>query len=101
MSEDKILNELEKIKQLTMLGVKQALTMSDTALLTGMSKSHLYKMVCYKKIPFYKSEGGKITYFNKDEVTAWMLQHRVKTVSELETEAVNYIVTGKRKGAVL
>ena len=91
-------NELEQIKQLTLLTAKKALTMSDCALLTGLSKSHLYKLVCRKAIPYYKSDGGKLTYFDKSEVEAWQLQHRVKTSSELETEATNYIVTGKRKG---
>lgn len=91
-------NELEQIKQLTMLGAKKALTMNDTALLTGLSKSHLYKLVCAKKIPYYKSQGGKLTYFEKSEVEAWQLQHRIKTSSETDTEAANYIVTGKRKG---
>jgi hypothetical protein len=52
-----------------------------------------------KKIPYYKSQGGKITYFDKDELNAWMLQHRVKTVNEIETEAANYLVTGKKGGA--
>jgi hypothetical protein len=56
-------------------------------------------LVCQKKIPYYKSNGGKLTFFDKNEVEAWCLQHRVKTVSELETEAANYVVTGKRKGA--
>jgi excisionase family DNA binding protein len=95
-----IKTELQEIKHLTLLVAKKALTMSDCALLTGLSKSHLYKLVCYKKIPYYKSEGGKLTYFDKDEVNKWMLQHRVKTADELETEATNYIVTGKhsRKG---
>lgn len=92
---DEVLKELAELKQLTVLGAKQALTMSDTALLTGLSKSHLYKLVCAKKIPYYKSEGGKLTYFDKNEVTAWQLQHRVKTTSELEVEAANYLVTGK------
>ncbi|MDR1348371.1 MAG: helix-turn-helix domain-containing protein [Prevotellaceae bacterium] len=88
-------NELQQIKQLTVLGAKKALTMSDCALLTGLSKSHIYKLVCSKKIPYWKSQGGKLTYFDKDELNAWLLQHRVKTTSEIETEAANYIVTGK------
>jgi excisionase family DNA binding protein len=97
--EEVILKELQQIKQFTLLGAKKTLTMSDCALLTGLSKSHLYKLVCQKKIPYYKSDGGKLTYFDKSEVEAWQLQHRVKTADELEAEAANYIVTGKRKGA--
>ena len=95
--EDIILSELQELKKLTVLAAKKALTMSDAALLTGLSKSHLYKECCAKKIPHWKSDGGKLTYFDKDELNGWMLQHRVKTNAELETEAANYIVTGKRK----
>jgi excisionase family DNA binding protein len=94
--EEKFLNELQKLKNLTLLGVKQSLTMNDTALLTGLSKSHLYKLVMNKQIPYYKSSGGKITYFDKDEVTKWMLQNRVATSSEIEAKALNYCVTGKK-----
>jgi len=93
-----IKNELQQIKQLTMLGAKKALTMNDTALLTGLSKSHLYKLVCRKAIPYYKSDGGKLTYFDKSEVEEWCLKHRVKTADELETEAATYAVTGKKGG---
>jgi excisionase family DNA binding protein len=95
--EEKIFNELQTIKQLTLLGAKQALTMSEAALLTGLSKSHLYKLVCYKKIPHYKSQGGKLTYFDKGELTAWQLQYRIKTVDEIEQEAATYCVAGKTK----
>ena len=89
-------NELQQIKQFTLLGAKKVLTMSDVSLLTGLSKSHLYKLCCAKKIPYWKADGGKLTYFDKSEVEAWQLQHRVKTVDELNTEAANYIVTGRR-----
>jgi hypothetical protein len=56
-----------------------------------------------KEIPYYKSDGGKLTYFDKSEVEAWCLKHRVKTDDELETEAATYIVTGKhsKKGGAL
>jgi len=90
---------LQEIKRLTVLSAKRALTMSDAALLTGLSKSHLYKQVCSKKIPYWKSDGGKLTYFDKTELEAWMLQHRVKTMYETEQEAANYLVTGKTAAA--
>ena len=97
--ESSILNELQELKKLTVLGTKQALTMGDASLLTGLSKSHLYKLVMYKKIPYYKSDGGKLTYFDKDELNGWCLKHRVKTNDEVEQEAVNHCVIGKKGGA--
>ena len=95
--ETQILNELQELKKLTLLGVKKALTMSDCSLLTGLSKSHIYKLVMNKKILYWKSDGGKLTYFDKQEIEAWLLQHRVKTADEIETEAVNYVVLDKGK----
>jgi len=94
--EEIIFNELQELKQLTLLTAKKALTMKDAAFLTGLSMSNLYKQVWKKKIPHYKSSGGKLTYFDRDELNAWMLKTRIKTADEIEQEAVNYIVTGKR-----
>jgi excisionase family DNA binding protein len=99
MSELEFKTEFSELKKLALLGAKRALTMSDCALLTGLSKSHLYKKVMNKEIPYYKSDGGKLTYFDKSEVEAWCLKHRVKTAAELEIEAVTYCVTGKTGGA--
>jgi excisionase family DNA binding protein len=99
MDYDVILNRLDEIKNFTLLGAKQALTMSEAALLTGLSKSHLYKLVCAKRIPYYKAqEGGKLTYFDKNELNCWCLSRRIKTNEELELEAATYLVTGKIGG---
>ena len=95
--EAKILNELQELKKLTLLGVKKVLTMSDCSLLTSLSKSHIYKLVMNKKIPYWKSDGGKMTYFDKQEIETWLLQHRVKTIAEIESEAENYVVLGRWK----
>ncbi|GAB6119249.1 helix-turn-helix transcriptional regulator [Dysgonomonas termitidis] len=93
--EEQLLNELQKIRELTLLGIKKALTMTDASLLTGLSKSHLYKLVCAKKIPYYKSQGGKLTYFDRQELEAWMLSSRIKTNAELEQEAADFLVAGR------
>ena len=95
MDADIMYSELQEIKKLTVLSAKKALTMNDAVLLTGLSKKYLYKLVSAKKIPYYKSQGGKFTYFDKNELNAWMLQFRVKTSVELESEAAKYLVTGK------
>jgi len=89
--------EMQELKTLTLLGAKQVVTMHEAALLTGLSISYLYQLSSAKKIPYYK-QGGKINYFDKDELNKWLLQHRKKTVSELETEAANFIVTKGNKG---
>lgn len=96
---EEIINELKQLKELTLLGAKTALNMNDVCLLTGLSKSHVYKLVWKKKIPYYKSDGGKLTYFNKQEIENWLLTHRVSTDEELEQAAIKHCVSNKKGGA--
>lgn len=91
--ETEILEKLDRIEQTALLGAKQALSMNDASQLTGLSKSTLYKMVCQKKIPYYKSQGGKFTYFDRDELNKWMLNVRIQTKEEIEIEAETYLAT--------
>jgi excisionase family DNA binding protein len=92
--------EISQLKSITLLGSKQALSLGEAALITSLSRSHLYKMCHQRKVPYWKSSGGKHTFFDRDELTAWMLHRRIKTSDELETEATNYIVNGKTKPVV-
>lgn len=95
--DDKIIEELAAIKKYSLLAAKTVLTLDDVVLLTGLSKSHLYKLTCSRAIPHYK-QNGKNLYFAKSEVEAWMKQGRVKTQTEAEQEAIAYVVTGKKGG---
>lgn len=95
---NEVLKQLQELKQLTLLGAKNVLTMDEAALLTGLSKSHLYKLVCGKKIPYYKSDGGKITYFKKQEIEEWCLRRRIATAEETEQAAIAYCVKNKKGG---
>lgn len=90
----------EKINQIlvySLLAAKNVLTLDDVALLTGLSKSHLYKLTCTKQIPYYRPNGKQI-YFDRAEVEEWMKQNRVATQREIEQNAATYVVTGNLKG---
>ena len=60
-----------------------------------MSKSSIYKMTADRIIPHYKR--GKLLYFNKIEIDDWVMENRVKTMSELEKEATEYLLKSKFK----
>ena len=94
--EEKILAELGELKKLTLLSVKKALTTTDVANLTGLSKAYIYKLVMKREIPFYKSDGGKTTYFNVDDIHKWMFAHRYATRAEAEQEATRYLLNSKK-----
>lgn len=93
---EEIKEQLDRIERLTLLSAKNVLTFEDVSLLTGLSKSHLYKLTCSHQIPHYKPNGKQL-YFDRTELESWMKQNRISTNNEIETEAVNYLVTGKFK----
>lgn len=93
--EEKILSELAQIKAYSLLGAKNVLNFDDVVLLTGLSKSHLYKLTCTRQIPHYKPNGKQV-YFDRTEVENWMKQNRVTPQLEAEQAAIAYTVTGRK-----
>lgn len=88
MSEIELLrNEIRELRTISLLGQKDALDIDEAVLLTGLSKKTLYDMCTTRRIPHYKSKGGKKTYFKKSDLTEWMLHTRVETYNVIETEA--------------
>jgi excisionase family DNA binding protein len=87
---------LMQIRDYTLMSGKEALNTVECALIVGISKAHLYRLVREKRIPYYKNEGGKHTYFKKSEIEQWMLRDRVKTKDEISQEADNYISKTKK-----
>ena len=76
---------------------KKALTIDELVSYTGLSKSHVYKLTCSLRIPHFKPRGKQI-YFDKHEIDSWLLMNRVGTKEEIESDAINYLITGKMGG---
>ena len=93
--EDIILMRLEAIERNSLLAAKNVLTIDDVALLTGLSKSHIYKLTCSKQIPFYRPN-GKLVYFDRLELESWLKQNRVNTTAEAEQQAIAYVMKNKK-----
>ena len=74
--EERIFNELQELKKLTLISAKTALTVEDATFFTGLSKSHIYKLLMNNSIPHYKTK--KLIYFDKGALTLWMLRNKVK-----------------------
>lgn len=89
--EEQILSELNAIKRYSLLAAKNVLTLDDVALLTGLSKSYLYKLTCTHQIPYYKPN-SKLIYFGKAEIEDWMKQNRMTTSVEAEQKAIAHVV---------
>lgn len=91
-----IIERLGSIEKLSLLAAKKVLLLDDVALLTGLSRSFLYKLTCKHEIPFYKPN-GKQMYFDRGEVEAWMKQGRVATKEEIEDKGITYCTTGRKE----
>ena len=88
---------INKILNYSLLAAKNVLTLEDVSLLTGLSKSHLYKLTCNHQIPHYKPKGKQL-YFDRAEIEAWMKQGKVSTVDESEQMAALYLAKTSKKG---
>lgn len=92
---EEIKDQLDRIERNTLLASKKVLTFEDAALLTGLSRSYLYKLTSTNQIPHYKPSGKQL-YFDREEIESWLKQNRVETVEETDRKATNYVVTGRR-----
>ena len=94
--QQEILEKLTTIENLLLKGqTEKPLTLNEAAQYLDISKSYLYKLTSTNKIPHWKPQGKRV-YFTKAELDAWILRHPVKTETEVEQEADDYIVNGKR-----
>jgi excisionase family DNA binding protein len=84
-----IIKRLDNIERYLLLASKEVLTLDEVAILTGLSKSYLYRLTSTHQIPYYKPT-GKVIYFEKKEVEDWMKQGKVKSLLESEQQADNY-----------
>ena len=75
---------------------KEVLSSDEAARFLGVSKSCLYKWTMSRQIPHYKSPSGKMCYFNRKEIEAWMQSCRVATNEELEQQAHRIAKKGGR-----
>lgn len=88
--QEKVMQQLAEIKELSLLAAKDMLTMNDAVLYTGLGKSYLYVLTCKNKIPYYKPN-GKTIYFKKSELNDWLQRNRVVSKDEAESAAASYI----------
>lgn len=75
---------------------KEVLTSDEAARYLGVSKSCLYKWTMSRQVPHYKPM-GKMVYFNRLELEAWLQNNRVATDAELEQQAQKIARKGGRK----
>ena len=79
--------ELENL----VLHSKNVLSFEEASRFLNLSKSYLYKLTSGNLIPHYKPQ-GKMLYFEKTELEAWLRQNPIRTQAQMEAEAQKYVL---------
>lgn len=79
--------ELENL----VLHSKNVLSFEEASRFLNLSKSYLYKLTLGNLIPHYKPQ-GKMLYFEKTELEAWLRQNPIRTQAQTEAEAQKYVL---------
>ena len=72
----------------------KVLSFDEASKFLNLSKSYLYKLTSGNLIPHYKPQ-GKMLYFEKAELEAWLRQNPIKTSAQIAQEAQKYIMGSK------
>jgi len=76
---------------------KEVLNFNEACQYTGISKSTMYKKTSQSEIPHY-CPSGKLIYFKRSDLDAWMLRNRRATSQEIEAEAMAKIKNNFKNG---
>ena len=89
-------NIVERLELLTMavLSGKETLSIDEAAAFTGLAVSYLYKLTSTQEIPHYKPR-GKMLYFDRSELESWLRKGKVKTITEIDSEATKRVAASK------
>lgn len=93
-------SSIDELKRIATLGSKDTLSLEEVSEVYGLKKSYLYSLVHTKRIPHYKAGGGRLTFFKKKEVEAFLTAQRVGTYEEAEASAAKYEITKTMEGGV-
>ena len=74
---------------------RNLMTTTEAAKYLGLKPSYLYKMMMRRAIPYYKP-GGKLCFFDKEDLDTWLKRVRVKSQSEIESDAAAYLVSREK-----
>lgn len=91
-------NEIASLIEASKVNAKKVLTTEEAARYLGVTKSAIYKLTMGRKIPHYRSQGGKLLYFQREEIEQWATSYRIATQEELEAKAKSL---SKKKGGKL
>lgn len=75
---------------------KDVLTLEEACSFCGISKSYMYKLTSAQQIPHFKPR-DRLIYFKKSDLESWLLQNRVSTKKEIDSQATLYTIKNKKR----
>jgi len=75
--------------------IKPVLTFEEACIYCGISASSMYKHTSANRIAYYKPE-GKLIYFKREDLDAWMLRNRQTTEEEMAELANSYTLKNRK-----
>ena len=87
---EKRVEELEQMLFLT----KNVFSFDEASKFLNLSKSYLYKLTSGNLIPHHKPQ-GKMLFFERADLEAWLRQNPIKTQAQIEQEAQKYILSNR------
>lgn len=88
MSDKEFMDKLDEIRNASLLQSKNIYNADEACLFLGVKKSYLYELVRNKKIHYFKSAGGKLSYFRRADLEKWMLSIEFSTHDENHNKAL-------------
>ena len=74
----------------------QLISTAEAAKFLGIKVSYLHKLMMRRVIPYYKPN-GKLCFFDKAELEAWMKNVRVASQAELDQQAQKNIINRSKR----
>ena len=84
---------VEELEQMLFL-TKNVLSFDEASKFLNLSKSYLYKLTSGNLIPHYKPQ-GKMLFFERADLEAWLRQNPIKTQAQIEQEAQKYFLSNR------
>jgi excisionase family DNA binding protein len=67
--------------------MKEFLTISETAVYLNLAEPTIYKLSHLNILPKYKPFGQRLTYFKRSEIDEWIINGRIPSAEELQSQA--------------
>ena len=95
---DSIERLLHAQSQIPQPATDKHLTVQEAADFLKLSVPTIYGYVHRAEIPVCKRKGSKRLYFSAQQLTDWIKAGRKKTISEIEEDAVDSLISKKKGG---